>query len=304
MTAMPTFELTTNIGRACDLDDTWLQYYDSVYLGDPFCKLMQPNLLNDPDGLKAAIERIKAAGKKVYVTTDVEPWTDDLVRIRDYVAAAVKWGVDAVEVLNEGVLFMVAQNHPGVSLHINGFVRANNAGVAKVFKEYHATRLSPYYELSLEEIAQIKKGAAIAVELVVHGQIPLGFSEFCSLHRDKVAQGSPCGGDCYDNYILRHQQHDLSLRSAGRVMMSGKEVCMLPHLGDLINGGFQIFRVESRLRDNTYREHIGRIYREALSRFPAKTGAGPLPAPVMSQNREGFCNGYYFGRPGQEFVGN
>jgi len=296
-------ELTTNVGRIGDLRGQWLQYYDAVYLGDPFCDLLAHNLTEHTAHLTQAIERLHGLGKRAYLSTYVEPWTDDLPRIGDAVAAALELGVDGIEVLNLGVLHLVATQFEDARIHVNGFVQAFNPVAASVLSRYRVNRLMPYHELTLDEVELLRQKTALELEIPIHGSIPLGYAEFCMIHPANVAEDRRCRGDCYSGYLLRHR--DYSLRSAGRMTASGKDLCMIEHLDMLAARGYSVFRIESRLRDAAYRATVGSIYRSRLEQAFAGQSAR---APEADLDRlrvyspEGLCNGYYFGRSGIEYL--
>jgi putative protease len=293
------FELTTNIGRLDDLGGEWLQYYDSVYLGDPFCDLLTRNLTEHTRDLEEAVQRLHELDKRAYLSTHVEPWTDDLARISDAVAAAVELGVDGIEVLNLGVLHLVAKKFANIKIHLNGFIQAFNPVAASVLGQYQVRRLMPYHELGLDEVELLRHGTELELELPIHGHIPLGYAEFCMIHPTRVAEGKPCRGDCYRDFLLRHR--DYSLRCAGRMTASGKDLCMIDHLDLLLARGYSVFRIESRLRDEAYRVTVGSIYRRCLEQAASGRAIEALEVDREALNEcspEGLCNGYYFGQSG------
>lgn len=296
-------ELTTNVGRLDDLRGDWLQYYDSVYLGDPFCALLANNLTENTKHLEQAIRHLHDLDKRAYLTTYVEPWTDDLPRIGDAVAAAVDLGIDAIEILNLGVLRLVARRCAGIPVHVNGFVQAFNPVAATALADYGVRRLMPYHELTLDEVDLLHEKTSYELELPIHGAIPLGYAEFCMIHPNRVAEGKRCRGDCVRGFMLRHR--DYSLRSAGRMTASGKDLCMLDHLELLQAKGYSTFRIESRLRDAAYRATVGSTYRRVLDHEAEGRSAATLQIDLEPLNRcspEGLCNGYYFGESGIQYL--
>jgi putative protease len=83
-------------------------------------------------------------------------------------------------------------------------------------------------------------------------------------------------------------------------------MCLLEHLPRLLSAGFTVFKVEGLHEAAAYRSEIGRVYREALD---LATSGKPFEirpewADVLRRHsREGFCNGYYFGKTGRLYVG-
>jgi len=81
---------------------------------------------------------------------------------------------------------------------------------------------------------------------------------------------------------------------------------VIEHLPRLLSEGIRIFKVEGLYETAAYRSEVGAAYREALSLALAGGAYAVLPrwAQVLRKHSpNGFCNGYYFGRSGQIYVG-
>ncbi|HLM82347.1 MAG TPA: U32 family peptidase, partial [Terriglobales bacterium] len=102
------------------------------------------------------------------------------------------------------------------------------------------------------------------------------------------------------------RQEDWAMRSVGMGVLSGKDVCMLEHLPELLAAGCGIFRIEAAYETPAYRSSIANIYRSALQRTAAGDGTVDELAwhTVRQHTAVGLCNGFYFGRTGGEYVGN
>ena len=293
-------ELSTTIGRLRDIDAAWLPHYDTVYLGDPFCRLLKGNLIEDRQGLRQAVADLHADGKEVFMTTYVEPWTDEMAPIFASVDHALDAGVDGIEVLNLGVLHMVSRNFSKARIRVNGFVPCFNPQTANAFAEFGVERVMAYHELTLEEIDAMREGSEVEIELLVQGHIPLGYAEFCMINPDHVKNATPCAGDCYKDWTLTHK--DLAMRTSGRMTASGREMCMIEHLPSLLGKGYKTFRIDGRIESTEWRTVMGRAYRQAANLWLSDPTATPSAAEVMSSSPLGVCNGYYFGKAGSEYV--
>jgi putative protease len=297
------FELNTTISNLRDLESSDLTPYDAVYLGNITCRLYEANMLERPDDLRQAIAAVKKQGKRAYVTSYAAPRNDFLPKLRRALATAVEAGVDAVEVHNLGVLKMAHEAHPGLPIHIGGFANVYTDAGADVLKRFGAVRITPNYELSLEEIGQIRRQVALPMELLVHGKMPLGISDHCFLLEYEEAWGMKCPDLCQQDLFLK--QGDWAMKSVGKGVLSGKDVCMLEHLPSLIREGHTCFRIEAVSENPAYRLEIGRVYREALERaFGGIDGTEERWwATLRGHARIGLCNGFYFGKSGMEYLG-
>ncbi|MGH7411560.1 MAG: peptidase U32 family protein, partial [Candidatus Methylomirabilis sp.] len=297
------FELNTTISNLRDLKASDLSPYDAVYLGNITCRLYEANLLEHLGDLQEAIAAVKGQGKRAYVSTYAAPRNDFLPKLRKALAVAVEGGADAVEVHNLGVLKIVHEAYPGLPLHIGGFANVYTDAGAEVLKRFGAMRITPNYELSLDEIGQIQRQVGLPMELLVHGKMPLGISDYCFLLEYEEAWGMKCPDLCQQDLFLK--QGDWAMKSIGKGVLSGKDVCMLEHLPRLVAEGHTCFRIEAVSESPAYRLEVGRVYREALERaFAGMNGAEQRWWNALRGHaRIGLCNGFYFGKSGMEYFG-
>lgn len=297
------FELNTTISNLRDLMASDLSPYDALYLGNITCRLYEANLLERLDDLREAIAIVKGRGRKAYVSTYAAPRNDSLPQLRKILAAAVEAGADAVEVHNLGLLKIVHEAYPDLAVHIGGFANVYTDATAAILKRYGAVRITPNYELSLEEIGEIHRQVGLQMELLVHGKMPLGIADDCFLLGYEEAWGVRCPTLCQQELFLK--QGEWAMKSVGKGVMSGKDVCMLEHLKRLIAEGHACFRVEAASESPAYRLEIGRVYREALEAALAGRGgeAERWWETLSSHARIGLCNGFYFGRTGMTYQG-
>lgn len=297
------FELNTTISNLRDLSISDLSPYDAVYLGNITCRLYEANLLERFDDLQQAIASVRGQGLKAYVTTYAAPRNDFLPKLRKALAVAVEAGAEAVEVHNLGVLKIVHESYPGLSVHIGGFANVYTDAGAEVLRRFGAVRITPNYELSLDEIGQIQRQVGVAMELLIHGKMPLGISDHCFLLEYEEAWGMQCPDLCQQDLFLK--QGEWAMKSIGKGVLSGKDVCMLEHLPRLVAEGHACFRVEAVSESPAYRSEVGRVYREALeAAFAGMDGIEQRWwSALRGHARVGLCNGFYFGRSGMEYLG-
>lgn len=300
---MGPFELNTTISNLRNLRESDLSPYDAVYLGNIYCRIYEDNFLERLDDLEEGIALVKGQGLRAYVTSYAAPRNDVLPKVQKALETAVAAGADAVEVHNLGVLRMVHEQFPGMPAHIGGFANVYTDAGAEVLKEYGAVRFTPNYEISLDEVGAITSSVGIPAELVVHGKMPLGVSDYCFLLEYEQKWPEKCPALCQKNLFLK--QGDWAMRSVGKGVLSGKDVCMIEHLPTLLAAGHNVFRIEAAYETPAYRLNIARIYRAALERAAAgdRTEDESAWNTIREHTAVGLCNGFYFGRTGAEYVG-
>lgn len=300
---MQTFELNTTISNLRSLRETELSPYDAVYLGNIYCRTFQENFLERLDDLSEGIAQVKDRGLRAYVTTYAAPRNDALPKVQKAMETAAHAGADAIEVHNLGVLRMVHEQFPGLPVHIGGFANVYTDAGAAVLKEYGAVRFTPNYEISLDEVEAIADSVSLPAEILVHGKMPLGVSDSCFLLEYGSKWAEKCPAVCQKDLFLR--QGDWAMRSVGKGVLSGKDVCLLEHLPALVAGDYRMFRIEAAYETPAYRFNLARIYRAALERaFQGDGTVDDLAWHTIRQHTAvGLCNGFYFGRTGGEYVG-
>lgn len=303
------FELSTNLANPKDLRVTDIEAYDAFYLGDFSCADYPNNFSSHPDVLGEAVERLHAAGKKCYLRLYAVPSNHDLPWVRDHLRAALDLPFDGYEVHNMGLLRVLREMECQAPIHLGVFGNLYTHETARVLKDYGVTRVYPNPELSLKEIIYIQNEAPTEVLAPVHGKIPLVISETCFIMEHTDGGAAECNFFCAKDHWLERGSGDWSLKDTGRMTLSGKDLCMLEHLPEMLASGLRSFYVQSHGEGPEYIATVGRIYRKALEMAAAgrPADAGQLAAwleELTPLARKGLCNGYYFESAGQRYVGS
>jgi putative protease len=296
-------ELNTSIPNLRDLKASDLSAYDAVYLGDIFCRLYEGNFLERPEDLRQGLRILRDRGKRAYVATYAAPRNDFLPRIRKSLEVAAACGAVAVEVHNLGILKIAHDEFPELPVHVGGFANVYTDAGVEVLRGFGAVRFTPNYELSLDEIREITASCGAPMELLVHGKMPLGISDYCFLLDYEGKWGVKCPDLCQKDLFLK--QGDWAMKSVGKGILSGKDVCMLEHLPRLLADGHRYFRIETVSESPAYRHEVAAVYRQAF----AHAADGALEQDqgwwdvVRAHARNGLCNGFYFGKSGMDYAG-
>ena len=296
-------ELNTSIANLRDLRASDLRDYDAVYLGDIYCRLYEANFLERTDELREGLRILRDQGKRAYVASYAAPRNDYLPRVRKTLEIAAREGAEAVEAHNLGILKIAHDEFPGLPVHIGGFANVYTDAGVEVLRGFGAVRITPNYELSLEEIHDIASTCGVPMELMIHGKMPLGVSDYCFLLDYEEKWGIKCPDLCQKDLFLK--QGDWAMKSVGKGIMSGKDVCMLEHLPRLLADGHRHFRIETLSETPEYRRQVAAVYREALDRAAGAAFEQDERwwQVVRAHARIGLCNGFYFGKSGMEYAG-
>lgn len=301
---MAAIELIASLASPREHAGTDLGPYDAVCLGSPYCRRVRGNFAEELSLLPEAVSGLRAAGKNVYVTSPAAPRGRDLPHVERLIAAAADAGAQALEVHNMGVLRILREKGNPLPAHIGAFANVYTHLTAQVMRDYGAVRVRPNAEVSLEEMETLSREGGVEVEVLAHGKIPLGVTERCSLLSDDEDTDPKCPSACEEAHWLTTRQW--VLKNVGKGVLSGRDMCLLEHLPRLLSMGFSVFKVEGVYESAAYRSEVGRVYREALELAASGKPYAVRPewaAVLRRHSREGFCNGYCFGKTGRLYVG-
>jgi putative protease len=266
---------------------------------------VEGNYAESLDLLPEAVFLLHAAGKNAYVASQATPREADLPHAGRLIEAAAAAGADAIEIHNLGVLRILREKGRPVPAHMGAYANVYTHLAAGVMRDAGATRVRPNAEVTLPEMGTIAREGRVEVELLVHGKIPLGVTDSCFLLTEPEETDPKCPKECREEHWLTSRHW--TLKTVGKGVLSGRDMCMLEHLPLLLREGFRVFRVEGLYESSAYRSEIGAVYREALSRAAAG-GEYAVPegwAGVVRRHAvNGLCNGYYFGTAGRKYVGS
>lgn len=306
-------ELIVSVSSPAELEGTDLGPYDAVTLGNPYCRRMEGNYAERLDLLPEAAESLRKAGKKAYVASPAAPRGRDLPHVGRLIEAASRAGIQAIEIHNMGVLRILKEMGNPLAAHMGAYANVYTHLTAKVMREYGAVRVRPNAEVSLKEMEILAEEAGIEVEVLVHGKVPLGVTDRCSLLAEAEETDPNCPSACRKEHWLaprasdRESRTGRTLKTVGKGILSGKDQCMLEHLPGLISAGFSVFRIEGLHESAAYRSEIGRAYREAFERAASREEyriREEWADAVRRHAHVGLCNGYLFGKTGMLYVGS
>jgi len=298
-----TLELSTHVPSLKLLQEGDYSAYDSLYLGDYSCPRSPGNLSSNADALREGAETVKRWGKKCYLSLYATPRDSDLGWMRRLLRAVGDMPLDGVEVHDVGLLSLIREVWEGLPAHLGVFSTVYVADTVRALLGYGISRVFPCSELRLEEIEHLKASLPVEVAIPVHGKMPLAIWERCFIAEYEGAEPTQCDQTCNRSQWVRLKSW--RLKALGRVTLSGKDLCMIEHLPELVRRGFTVFHIHSLGEGPEYVAAVGRIYRDALERLFA---GECFPAAAFLEGLRRLapwdvCNGYYFQVSGQRYVG-
>ena len=144
---------------------------DAVYLAGKAYGMRTASGNFTPEEMQEAVRYCHERGVKVYVTVNTLPRDEEMLQLPKYLSALDEMGVDALILADLGVLMLAKRYAPHCEIHISTQTSIVNAQAATAYHELGASRVVLARELTLEQIAYIRKNTPKTLELeaFVHG---------------------------------------------------------------------------------------------------------------------------------------
>lgn len=288
---------------------------DAVYIGgENFGLRAKAHNFSAEEMLKGA-EYCHEHGVKLHVTANIFAHNDDLIGIRRYFEELRGIPVDALIISDPAVFMLAKEILPDVERHISTQANNTNYGIYRFWYEQGAKRVVSARELSLSEIAEIRKQIPedMEIESFVHGAMCISYSGRCLLSNfltGRDANQGECTHPCRWKYSLVEEKRPgeyfpVEEDDRGTYIFNSKDLCMIEHIPELIEAGINSFKIEGRMKTALYVATVARTYRKAIDDYMKSED---LYRENISYYREeiGKCTyrqyttGFYFGKPTEE----
>ncbi|MDO4854559.1 MAG: peptidase U32 family protein [Coriobacteriia bacterium] len=240
-------------------------------------------------------------GVKVHVTCNIYAHDKDLVDLPAYARAIRDAGVDAVIVSDLGVLATIRAHAPELEVHVSTQASISNAAAALAWYQLGARRVVCAREMSLSEIADLKRElpADMQLEVFVHGAMCMAISGRCLISDHLVGRAANqgnCVQPCRWRYELVEESRpderfSIEEDAQGTYIMNSKDLNMLAHLDALAAAGVDSIKIEGRVKKAFYVATVVNAYRHVLDGDPAERWASELE----KISHRPYSTGFYFG---------
>lgn len=278
---------------------------DAIYLACDKFGLRQRAQNFSLEELPGAVKLAHEWNARVFVTCNAYAHDKDLEELPAYARALEEAGVDAVIVSDLGVLSIIKQYAPSVALHISTQASVSNTEAAKVLYGLGARRIVCAREVSLEEIAQLKRSIPedMEVEVFVHGAMCMAISGRCLISdylTGRSANQGHCVQPCRWEYVLEEtsrpgQYFPIEEDESGTYLMNSKDLNMLEHLDKLIEAGIDSIKIEGRVKKAFYVATVVNAYRHVLDGENPELWASELE----TISHRPYSTGFFFGEAEQ-----
>ncbi len=261
----------------------------------------------DLDQLREAVAFCHARNVKLYVTVNTYPTVEEAHALPEFLSALGEIGPDAMIIADIGVMTLAKQYAPHIPIHVSTQANITNPVTARVYADLGATRLVLARECSLADIRAIKQavGERVEIECFVHGAMCMSVSGRCHLSAfltGRDANRGACAQPCRWEYTIMEKTREgqyfpVVQDDKGTYIFNSKDMCMIEHIGDLIEAGVDSFKIEGRMKTFYYVAATVKAYREAIDEYLANgrllDSAYHLTQAGKASHRD-FSTGFYY----------
>ena len=221
----------------------------------------------------------KQYGAKVYVAANMVTHEGNEKGAGDFFKKLRDIGISAVIVSDPALIEICATEAPGLEIHLSTQASATNAETLKFWQNEGLERVVLAREVSMEELAEIRRNTDIQIEAFIHGAMCISYSGRCTLSNHmsmRDANRGGCSQSCrwkYDLFDMPFAQEHRSLTENGDVTeefsMSAVDMTMIEHIPDLIENGVDSLKIEGRMKSIHYVSTVANVYKAAVDSYIA-----------------------------------
>ena len=250
--------------------------------------------------LPRLMETLHLHGLRGYTTLNTLAFDREFGELEGVARAVAEAGVDAVLVQDVGVARLLRACCPALPLHASTQMTLTSAETIRLAEALGMERVVLARELSIDEIAAIRRGTGLELEVFVHGALCVAYSGQCLTSEalgGRSANRGQCAQACRLPYELVCDGRDVDL-GAQRYLLSPQDLAAYDLSRELIAAGVSSFKIEGRLKTPEYVANIVAHYRRAIDAAAGGGRADFTPRDVEEMElsfSRGFSPGWLLG---------
>lgn len=272
---MKRVELLAPAGDLEKLKVALLYGADAVYIGGTEFSLRARASKFTLEMIEEGVRFAHQLQKKVYITTNIIPYNEDLGGLEAYLKKLEAIGVDAI-IGSSPYILATALKTTNLEVHLSTQQSVMNSAYVNHWFDQGITRVVLGREVSLEEIKQIEPKSKAELEVFIHGGMCVSYSGKCTLSNTMAARDANRGGcahSCRWRYALWDE--DQLLSEGFDFHIASKDLQTLRQIPALIDANVASLKIEGRMKSihyiaivvSTYRQLIDDYYRKQLEPF-------------------------------------
>lgn len=285
---------------------------DAVYIGGEAFGLRAKAKNFSHDDMAAGIAFAHEHGMKVYVTVNILAHNYDLEGVREYLYELKELKPDGLIIADPGIFMYAKEICPEIERHISTQANNTNYETYRFWYQLGAKRVVTARELSLEEIREIRAHIPddMEIETFIHGAMCISYSGRCLLSNyltGRDANQGACTHPCRWKYSIVEEKRPgeympVFENERGTYIFNSKDLCMIEHIGDILESGIDSLKIEGRMKTALYVATVARTYRKAIDDYmesPEKYQANMswYQEQISNCTYRQFTTGFFYGKP-------
>ena len=283
---------------------------DAVYIGGEIFGMRSAAKNFTKENMIEGVNFAHERGKKVFVTCNIIPRSEDLEILRDYLLELEEIGVDAVIVSDPGVFKVVKETIPNMEVHISTQASTTNYNAANFWYNKGAQRIVTARELSFEETKEIREHIPedMDIEAFVHGAMCMSYSGKCTISiytTGRDANKGSCAQSCRWKYTLMEENNGEYTQVVDNIdpdfFFNTKDLCMIEYIPQIFDAGITSLKIEGRMKTAYYVATTVRAYRMALDEYykdPENWKFNPMWLEELKKgSHRDYSTGFFLDRP-------
>ena len=285
---------------------------DAVYIGGEAFGLRAKAKNFSHDDMKEGIAFAHEHGVRDFVTVNILAHNGDMPGVREYLKELKELGPDALIIADPGVFTCAKEICPEIEIHISTQANNTNYETCLFWHRLGAKRVVTARELSLEEIREIRANIPddLEIETLVHGAMCISYSGRCLLSSflaGRDANRGACTHPCRWKYALMEEKRPgeylpVFENERGTYIFNSKDLCMVEHIGDILDAGIDSLKIEGRMKTALYVATVARTYRKAIDDYLESPQKYEENMPwyreqISNCTYRQFTTGFFYGKP-------
>ena len=246
---------------------------DAVYIAGPQFGARQA-AGNSIEDIRSLCDYAHKFGAKIFITLNTILYDSELEGAYQFMLDVQKAGADAIIVQDLAVLKMAQDGYAGrfeplkIPLHASTQCAIRTPEQARFLESLGFSRLILERELSLEQIRAIRETVSCELEFFVHGALCVCYSGQCYLSEmiaGRSANRGACIQACRSRYDLIDAGGKVLVRD--KALLSLKDYNLRGRLKELAQAGITSFKIEGRLKNESYVRNVVSDYSTAINRL-------------------------------------
>ncbi len=208
--------------------------------------------------LELVCRYVRREGRRVYVTLNTLVKESELPKLIETLGALQQIGVDGL-IIQDLAIWQLAKTHfPALELHASTQMTVHNAAGVQMLERMGFTRAVLSRELTINEIAAIRRQTSIELEHFIHGALCFSFSGQCYFS-SFLGGMSGNRGRCAQPCRRQHKQ-----RNQEGYYFSTNDLSAIELIPQLLGAGVMSLKIEGRMKSAEYVQNVVGAYRLVL----------------------------------------